>query len=76
MRVRVEWGEEKQEDKRTSRASAAVSTFFLTDEIAAPSLWGDKATAGDGRGDGVEADATATLAAPPETRTSLRRAGE
>jgi hypothetical protein len=32
--------------------------------------------AGDGRGDGVDADTAEILTLPPEDKTSLRRAGE
>lgn len=43
---------------------------------AADSLCGEIATRGEGRGEEVDADATEMLTAPPDTKTSLRRAGE
>ena len=67
------WEVEKEE--WTSRVSATPSTFFFCEPTGVPSLRGDEETIGDGRGEAA-ADATETLTAPPEHRTSLRRAGE
>lgn len=62
-------------EEQTSRVSVADSVVFLTLGTDA-SLCGDVEMTVDGRGDGVDADATATLTAPPEHKTSFRRAGE
>jgi hypothetical protein len=65
-------------EEQTSRVSEADSLFFLWFWTlgADASLCGDVEMTGDGRGDGVDADATTTLAPPPGHKTSLRRAGE